>query len=116
MANLLYALLLIFGGFSVGCAVVGTVISWKVARLGARMAKHAISLLIGVAVSQGVLVVRLIQVGETTPSGAAWFYIAGIAIQSYGLVATTAFAAQRLSEYESKRNGNNEILKHDQTT
>ena len=105
MANVLYALLLIFGGFATGCAVVGAVVSWKLARKGARMSRHAVPLLAGIILSQGVLVVRLVQLGETTPSGAAWLYVAGLAVQSYGLLMTTAFAVERLSEYEAHANG-----------
>lgn len=108
MDKLIYAALLIFSGFSVGCALVGTVASWRLAGLGATMARHAIVLLIGVVLTQTVLLIRLIQSGTAVPSLAAWLYLAGLVVQSLGLLSTTAFAVGRLADYEVKNdvNGN----------
>lgn len=103
MANLLYALLLILTGSAIGAALFGTYATIRIMLLGGRkkILTYASTLLIGVSITQGTLLYALIQAGQATPSGRAWFYTLGLVIQSMGLIGAAKVAIDKLADIES---------------
>lgn len=104
MTETAQALLLILSGTGVGAALFGIYALVRITMLGAgsRIVTYASILLAGVAVTQGTLLIRLIQTLSTPapPSAVAWFYIAGLVVQTIGLIGSAKVAIDKLAGLE----------------
>lgn len=107
MTKFAQATLLIFTGSGVGAALFGAYALVRSHMLGAkkRIITYATVLLTGVAITQGTLLVRLIQSLDTpSPTSAVtWFYIIGLLIQTLGLIGSAKVAIDNLTDLEAKK-------------
>jgi hypothetical protein len=99
MDNLIYAGLIAFGAFTTGMAAVAGVFYTKamlMSRSSTRLKDHAKRHMwlavtkLGIVVSQVVLLYRLISIGATDASGAAFFYLIGLSVTGVGVMGQAA--------------------------
>ena len=106
MTKIAQALLLIFTGSGVGAALFGAYALVRTALLGVRrrIITYATVLLVGVSITQGTLLVRIIQTLDTpTPAtGVTWFYVMGLVVQTIGLIGSAKVAIDKLADVESQ--------------
>ena len=104
MLNFIYAMLLILTGSAVGAALFGAYAMVRLYLLGQRkkIITYATILLAGTALTQGVLLARLIQLGEAAVSWATIGYLMGLSIQSVGLIGSAKVAIDKLAAVEER--------------
>jgi len=103
MSKFLFTLLMIAGGTGVGLALVCGVFRYRMFRLTGRMAQLPyIILTAGIAVTQGVLVIRLGQIGDVGDvSWFAWAYALGLLLTTVGLAWQSRDLIVRLAAAEN---------------
>jgi len=105
MGQVLFTLLAMFSGASVGAALFASWCLWKLRKLSVgkerRFYAYLVAVKIGLSGTFGTLLAIIVPRATIAPSIASWTYISFLALAAYGLVGIAGSVSDRLAELES---------------